>query len=82
MADGIVSYQYSFVVHSMVRHYHKYKEIWLHPFIEELPCEWEARNTHNPLAVAIKRTIGGEYKIVSHVPQRISLLYLVLCNGI
>ena len=59
----------------MVRGYHEYKEIWPDPFVgEELPCEQEVGNPHDPLAVAIKKTIGGEHKIVGHVPRRISPL--------
>ena len=45
---------YSFVVNSMARGYHQYKEIWLNPFVgEELLCEWKVGNSHDPLAVAI-----------------------------
>ena len=56
MADSV----YLFVVNSMVHGYHQYKEIWLDPFVEEkLLCEWEVSNSHNPLAVAVKKTIRG-----------------------
>ena len=78
MADGGHCLLYSFVVNSMVCEYHEYKEIWSDPFVgEELPCEREVGNPHDPLAVAIKKTIGGEHKIVGHVPQRISPLCAV-----
>ena len=59
----------------MVRGYHQYKEIWPDLFVgEELLCEREVGNPHDPLAVAVKKTIGGEQKIVGHVPRRISPL--------
>ena len=44
----------------MVRGYHKYKEIWSDPFVgEELPCELEVGNPHDPLVVAIKKILEG-----------------------
>ena len=51
------------------------QEIWPDPFVgEELLCEREVGNSHDPLAVAVKKTIRVERKIVGHVPQRISPL--------
>ena len=52
-----------------------YKEIWPNPFLREaLPCAREIRNTHDPLAVAVQKSTGGWWKIVGHVPRRISPL--------
>lgn len=36
-----------------------------------MPCEREIGNLHDTLAVAVKKFIRGEWKIVSHVPRRI-----------
>ena len=75
MADSANCLRYSFVVNSMVRGYHKYKDIWPDPIVgEALPCKREVGNPHDPLAVSIIKTIGGEHKIVGHVPRRISPL--------
>ena len=38
---------------------------------EELPCERELGNSHDPYVVAVSKTIGGERKVVGHVPRRI-----------
>ena len=52
---------YYFVVDSKVCGYHVYKEIWPNPIIgEELPCEREIGNPHDPSAVAVKKLITGE----------------------
>ena len=73
MADSV----YSFVVNSMVCNYHQYKESWSDLLVgEELLCEWEVGNPHDPLAVAVKKTIIGERKIVGHISRRI----LPLCS--
>ena len=67
--------RYTFVVNSMVCGYHEYKDIWPDPIVgEEVPCEQEVSNPHDPFGVSIKKTIGGEHKIVGHVLQRISPL--------
>ena len=74
--------RYYFVVDSKVHGYHVYKEIWPNPIIgEELPCEREIGNTHDPSAVAVKKLITGERKIVGHVPRRISPLSSSFIRG-
>ena len=76
---------YCFIVDLKVHGYHVYKEIWSNPFAgEDLPCEREIGNLHDMLAVAVnKQFIGGEWKIVGHVPTRISPLSSVFirCGG-
>ena len=58
-----------FSLNSMVCGYHEYSLIWNNPVVgEELACEHEWGNSHNPYAVAVKKTIGGEEKVVGHVP--------------
>ena len=45
---------YTFIMHSMIRGYHIYKDIWENPTIgEELRCEREVGNPKDPLAVAV-----------------------------
>ena len=39
---------------------------------EELICEQEVGNSHDPQAVALKKEIDGDLRIVGHVPRRIS----------
>ena len=73
---------YYFVVDSKMRGYHVYKEIWPNPIIgEELPCEREIGNPHDLSAVAVKKLITGEWKIVGHVPRRISPLSWSFIRG-
>ena len=65
----------SFVIDAAIRGYHVYKEIWPNPIDDEqLICEREVGNSHDPLAVAIKKLIDGSNTIVGHVPRRISPL--------
>ena len=65
----------SFEITSMIRGYHEYKAIWEDPINgESLVCEREVGNSHDPLSVAVKKTISGASTIVGHVPWRISLL--------
>ncbi len=58
----------TFTVEAMVRGYHVYRAVWDASSEEELLCERELGNPHNPYAVAIARagvTVG-------HVPRKIS----------
>ena len=74
---AIMSASASFVINAAIRGYHVYKEIWPNPINEEqLICEHEVRNSHDPLAVAIKKLIDGSNTIIEHVPRRIYLLYV------
>lgn len=55
--------------------YHEYLMIWSDPIIgEELWCEREPGNSSDPYAVAVKKQISGEDKIVGHIPRRISTI--------
>ena len=73
---------YLFVVNSMVHYYHQYKEIWPDPFVwEKMLCKREVGNSHDPLAVTIKKTIGGECKS-GHVLWRISPLCSVFVRHV
>ena len=61
----------SFSVNAMVRGYHIYEDIWYASVSEELPCQREPGNSHDPFAVAIIRagvTVG-------HVPRKLSSTY-------
>ena len=61
----------SFVIDAAIRGYHVYKEIWPNPINEEqLICEHKIGNSHDPLAVAIKKLIDGSNMIVGHVPKK------------
>ena len=63
-----------FSLDSMICVYHKYSLIWNNSIVgEELACERELGNSHNPYAVAVTKTIGGE-RIVGHVSRRISAI--------
>ena len=65
----------TFVVDSAIRGYHIYKDIWPSPVIEDqLLCEREIGNSHDPMSVAVKKQIDGENTVVGHVPRRISPL--------
>ena len=69
---------YTFSFNSMIRGYHEYIMIWNNPIAgEELTCHREAGNSHDPYAVAVKKIIGGEEKVVGHVPHKISAPYLL-----
>ena len=62
-----------FSVESKIRGYHEYKGIWENPNIgESLICEREVGNAYDTHAVAIKKTIEGDIKIVGHIPREIS----------
>ena len=53
----------------MIHGYHEYKVIWEDPINgEDLVCECEVGNSHDPLSVAVKKMISGESTIVGHIP--------------
>jgi len=59
----------------MVRGYHEYQLIWGVPAVgEELNCYRELGNSHDPYAVAVKKSIGGELRVVGHLPRIISAI--------
>ena len=62
-----------FRVESKVRGYHVYQSIWPSPFVgEEVSCERETGNAHDPQAVAMMKVIDGNVQVVGHVPRTIS----------
>ena len=64
---------YTFCIDSVVRGYHEYKSVWDNPLEDEnLPCERETGNSHDPQAVAVKKMIDGTLQVVGHAPRRIS----------
>ena len=58
----------SFSISSMVRGYHKYKDVWVAPIGEWLLCRREDNNLHDLFSVAV---IKNDY-VVGHVPKKIS----------
>ena len=64
---------FEFIICSAIQGHHVYKDIWENPTIgEELKCQREIGNSHDPLAVAVLKQIDGHNTIVGHVSQRIS----------
>ena len=60
---------YTFSVEAMIRGHHVYKEIWIPVEGEILSCMREVGNSHDPMAVAVKK--GSD--VVGHVPERFRL---------
>ena len=56
----------TFLLNSVVRGYHVYKDYWEAATGEILRCREERTNIHDPFAVAI---IKGD-SVVGHVPQK------------
>ena len=56
---------YEFAIPSSVRGYHVYKDIWEATIGENLVCQREQNNRHNPLAVAVPG-----YQIIAGVIAR------------
>ena len=51
--------------------YEPFLQFWESPSVgERLACEREPGNAHDTHAVAIKKVISGEIKIVGHIPKR------------
>ena len=55
--------------------YHKYKDIWVTTKGEQLLCQRENDNIHNPFTVAV---IKNDY-VVDHMPKKISTTCLLFC---
>ena len=69
------SMSYTFSFDSMIRGYHEYMLIWNNPDAgEELTCSRELGNSHDPYAIAVKKMIGREERVVGHVPRQISAI--------
>ena len=66
---------YTFSVESVIRGYHKYKDIRDAAIDRlELPCEREPGNPHDTSAVAVVKRSPGLSIIVGHVPRLISMV--------
>ena len=66
-----------FVLETVVRRYHVYKDVWKPRLGELLQCKMEFGNIHDPYAVAVVRDDGGE--VVGHIPRKIySLCYFFI----
>ena len=61
-----------FVVETVVRGCHVYKDVWKPRLGELLQCKMEFGNIHDPYAVAVVCDDGAE--VVRHVPRKISSL--------
>ena len=73
---------YTFCIYSVVRGYHEYKSVWDNPLEDEnLPCERETGNSHDPQAVAVKKMIDGTIdndgtlQVVGHAPRKLFNLF-------
>ena len=60
----------SYSIHTSVRGYHVYKDVWEAALGQLLPCQREP-NIHDPYTVAVVET-GVATRIVGHVPRAIS----------
>ena len=59
------------------------KDIWKNPIIgEELKCQCEIGNLHDPLAVAVVKQMDGHDIIVEHVSCRISASFNNILNSV
>ena len=63
----------SFSIESMVRGHHIYKDMWCPHIGEELTCQQERHNYHDPFAVSVLKSSV----IVGHVPRHISAICYV-----
>ena len=73
MSDGPVTLAFSFVIELMIRGYHEYVVVWENPVYGEiLVCHREVGNAHDTHAVAVKKVIGDNLKVVGHISRRIS----------
>ena len=69
----------SYSIHTSVRGYHVYKDVWEAALGQLLPCQREPGNIHDPYAVAVVET-GVETLIVGHVPRAISSVFRLLSD--
>ena len=61
----------SYSIHTSVRGYHVYKDVWEAALGQLLPCQRGPGNIHDPYAVAVVET-GVATQIVGHVLGAIS----------
>ena len=69
----------SYSIHTSVRGYHVYKDVWEAALSQLLPCQREPGNIHDPYAVAVVET-GVATRIVDHVPRAIPSVCRPLSN--
>ena len=71
----------NFVVDSVVRGYHVYKDVWGAAAGEPLQCFWEPGNQSDPYAVAVRQR--DNTVTVGHLPRKISSMcsMFLLCGG-
>ena len=67
MASELVFGVESFIIDSMIRGYHVYKDIWS-SFIEVLHCRRDVWNHHSPFAIA--HVVCKGTTVVGHVPRK------------
>ena len=72
---------YTFLIESVVRGYHEYKDIW-DAVVDgiELPCEREPGNPQNPSAIAVAKRSPGASVIVGHAFRLISMVCSVFIH--
>ena len=58
----------TFSIEAMVRGYHVYQNIWDAALEEQLSCQREPTNSHDPFTVAVMQS----QVIVGHIPRKIS----------
>ena len=63
---------YSFAIESMIRGHHEHKCIRENPSDDEYVCERKIGNAHDTHAVAIRKDIDGETRILGHIPRKLS----------
>jgi len=69
----------SYSIHTSIRGYHVYTDVWEPALGQLLPCQREPGNVHDPYAVAVVET-GVETRFVGHVPRAISLVCRLLSD--
>ena len=81
MASNEPADSLSFVIESQIHGYHEYKATWENPVLGEiLSCHREPGNAHDTHAVAVKKVISNDLKVVGHVPRRISTICSCFLN--
>ena len=69
----------SYSIHTSVRGYHAYKDVWEAALGQLLPCQREPGNIHDPYAVAVVETVVAT-QIVGRVPRAISSVCRLLSD--
>ena len=69
----------SYSIHTSVRGYHVYKDVWEAAIGQRLPCQREPGNIRDPYAMAVVET-GVTTRIVGHVLHAISSVCCLLSD--